>query len=94
MPVSSIGGIQSAQLCNHKYASLFYKVTIAVDMLGNITWICLLATGTSAHVLVWDGYGPSRTRGDFVDFEVGGHVGFIKAGFVPSCHSLEERIAL
>ena len=27
------------------------------------------------HVLIWDGYGPSRTRGDLFDFEVGGHDG-------------------
>ena len=44
-------------------------------MLGNIIWICPLAPGTSADVLIWDGYGPSRTRGDFFDFEVGGHDG-------------------
>ena len=61
-----------------KYASHVYKVTVAVDMLGNIVWICPLAPGTSAHVLIWDGYGPSRTRGDFFDFEVGGHDGAYK----------------
>ena len=55
-----------------------YKVTVAVDMLGNIIWICPLAPGTSADVLIWDGYGPSRTRGDFFDFEVGGHDGAYK----------------
>ena len=44
-------------------------------MLGNIVWICPLAPGTSADVLIWDGYGPSRTRGDFFDFEVGGDDG-------------------
>ena len=42
-------------------------------MLGNIIWICPLAPGTSTDVLIWDGYGPSRTRGDFFDFEVGGN---------------------
>ena len=47
-------------------------------MLGNIIWICPLAPGTSADVLIWDGYGPSRTRGDFFDFEVGGHDGAYK----------------
>ena len=35
--------------------------TVAVDMLGKIIWICPLAPGTSADVLIWDGYGPSRT---------------------------------
>ena len=47
-------------------------------MLGNIIWICPLAPGTSADVLIWDGYGPSHTRGDFFDFEVGGHDGAYK----------------
>ena len=32
-----------------------YKAPIVVDMLGNIAWICPLAPGTSADVLVWDG---------------------------------------
>ena len=46
--------------------------------LGNIIWICPLAPGTLADVLSWDGYGPSRTQGDFFDFEVGGHDGAYK----------------
>ena len=44
----------------------------AVDMLGNIVWICPLAPSTFADILIWDGYGPSRTRGDFFDSEVVG----------------------
>ena len=63
---------------NPKYASHVYKVTVAVDMLGNIIWICPLAPGTSADVLIWDGYGPSGTRGDFFDFKVGGNDGAYK----------------
>ena len=47
-------------------------------MLGDMIWICPLAPGTSVDVLIWDGYGPSRTRGDFFDFEVGGHDGAYK----------------
>ena len=43
-------------------------------MLGNIIWICPLAPGTSADVLIWIGYG----MGDFFDFEVGGHDGAYK----------------
>ena len=39
MPVSSIGGIWSADPWNPKYASHVYKVIVAVDMLGNIIWI-------------------------------------------------------
>ena len=38
MPISSIGGIRSADLWNPKYASHVYKVNVAVDMLGNIIW--------------------------------------------------------
>ena len=34
-----------------------------------------LPLGPLADVLIWDGYGPSRTRGDFFHFEVGGHGG-------------------
>ena len=55
-----------------------HRWTLGVDMLGNIIWICPLAPGTSADVLIWDGYGPSRTRGDFLDFELGGHDGVYK----------------
>ena len=78
MPISSIGGLWSVDLWNPKCASHVYKVTVAVDMFGNIAWICPLAPGTPADVLIWDGYGPSRTRGDFFDFEVGGHDGAYK----------------
>ena len=78
MPISSIGGLLSADNWNPKYASHVYKVTVAVDMLGNIVWVCPLAPGTSADVLIWDGYGPSRKRGEFFDFEVGGHDGAYK----------------
>ena len=34
MPISSIGGIWSADLWNSKYASHVYKLTVAVDMSG------------------------------------------------------------
>ena len=62
----------------HKQEWILDRWTVAVDMLGNIIWICPLAPGTSADVLIWDGYGPSHTRGDFFDFEVGGHDGAYK----------------
>ena len=52
-----------------------YKVTVVVDMLGNIRWICPLAPGTATDVLIWGGYGLTRTRGDFFNYEVGGHDG-------------------
>ena len=60
---------------NPKYAPHVYKVIVAVDMSGKIVWICPLAPETSVDDLICDGYGPSHTRGDFFDFEVGGHDG-------------------
>ena len=55
-----------------------YKVTVAVDNLGNIVWICDLMPGTSADVMIWDQRGPSRTHGQFFDFEIGAHDGAYK----------------
>ena len=54
MPIASIGGILCNVLFNPKYAGYVYKVTVAIDSLGNIVWICPLAPGTSADVLIWD----------------------------------------
>ena len=48
MPIASIGGILDDVLFNPKYARCVYKVTVAIDSLGNIVWICPLAPGTSA----------------------------------------------
>ena len=31
-----------------------WKITVAVDHLGNIVWICLVLPGTSADVKIWD----------------------------------------
>ena len=65
-------------LFNPKYAGHIYKVTVAVDNLGNIVWICDLMPGTSADVMIWDQRGPSRTHGQFFDFEIGAHDGASK----------------
>ena len=49
-----------------------YIVTLAVDMLGNIIWICPLVHGIMLMFnlgRVWN-FG---THGDFFDFDVGGH---------------------
>ena len=92
MPISSIGGIWSADLWNPKYASHVYKVTVAVDMLGNIVWICPLAPGTSADVLIWDGL--LVPEGISLILKLGAMMALIKAGFMSLCHSLEERMAL
>ena len=54
MPISSIGGAISDILFNPKYAGCVWKITVAVDHLGNIVWICLLLPGTSADVKIWD----------------------------------------
>ena len=43
MPVASIGGALSNMLWNPKYANNVFKVTVAVDDLGNIVYICPLA---------------------------------------------------
>ena len=73
MPISSIRQAWSTELWNPTYASHVNKVTVAIAIFGNIVWIWLLALGMSIDVLIWDGHVPSRTRGDFFDFEVGGH---------------------
>ena len=46
-----------------KYAGCVYKVTVTIDSLGNIVWICPLAPGTSAVVLICDREGPKRVKG-------------------------------
>ena len=75
MPMGSIGGTWSGDLWNPKNASHVYKVLVAVEMLGNIVSFCALVPGKCVDFLVRDGYGPSRIRGDFFDFVVGGHDG-------------------
>ena len=54
MPISSIGGALSDILFNPKYAGCVRKITVAVDHLGNIVWICPVLPGTSADVKIWD----------------------------------------
>ena len=63
MPIACIGGIFCDVLFNPKYAGCVYKVKVAIDSLGNIIWICPLATGTSADVLIWDREGPKKGKG-------------------------------
>ena len=40
MPICSVGGDLSDVRFNPKYAGHVYKITVAVDNLGNIVWIC------------------------------------------------------
>ena len=67
------GGDLSDVLFNPKYTGHVYKITVALDNLGNIVWIYDLMPGTSADAMIWDQHGPSRTHGQFFDFEVGAH---------------------
>ena len=52
------GGALSDVLFNPKYAANIYKVTVAVDFLGNIVWCFSLSPGTTPDVLIWDQHGP------------------------------------
>ena len=71
MPTCSVGGDLSHVLFNPKYVGHIYEIIVAVDNLGNIVWICDFMPGTSADVMIWDQCGPSRTHGQFFDFETG-----------------------
>ena len=71
IPIASIGGILCDVLFNQKYANCVYKVTVAIHSLGNIIWICPLAPGTSAYVLIGDREGPKRSEGCCMDYEIG-----------------------
>ena len=82
------GGIQSIRyrpstplsdvLFNPKYASHVYKVTVVVDNLGNLVWICDLMLGTTADVMIWNARGRSHSHGQFFHFEMGAHDGAYK----------------
>ena len=39
MPIASIGGILSDVMFNPNYAQNVFKVTVAIDCLGNMVWI-------------------------------------------------------
>ena len=77
-PIGCIGGILCDVLFNPKYAGCIYKVTVPIDSLGNIVWICPLAPGTSADVLIWDRKGPERVTGHYMDYEIGSMDGAYK----------------
>ena len=78
MPIACVGGALSDALFNPKKGRYIWKVTVAIDFMGNILWISTLQPGSSPDVIIWDNEGPSRTRGDFFDFEVGLHDGAYK----------------
>ena len=54
MTTCTVGGTLSDVLFNPKHASQAYKVTVVVDNLGNIVWICDLTLDTMAYVMIWD----------------------------------------
>ena len=78
IPICSVGGELWDVLSDPKYAGHVYKITVVMDNLGNILWICDLMPETSADVMIWDQCGPSRTHGQFFDFEIGAHDGAYK----------------
>ena len=50
MPINAISEVWSIELWNPKSAPHVYKVIVAVDMLGNILWLCVVCS-------VWKGLG-------------------------------------
>ena len=78
MPICTVGGTLSDVSFSPKYASHVEKVTVGVDNLRNIVWICDLMPGTTADVIIWDARGPSRCHGQFFDFDMGAHDGAYK----------------
>ena len=58
-------------LFNPKYTGCVYKVMVAIGSLDTIVWICPLAPGTSADVLIWDREGPKRSKGHYMNYEKG-----------------------
>ena len=94
MPISSIGGIWSADLWNPKYVSHVYKVIVAVDMLATLYGFAPWPPG---HQLMFqfgmcmDLLVPEVTS---LISKLGAMMVLIKAGFMSLCHSLEERMAL
>ena len=60
-PITLIGGILSNVIFNPKYAQNVFEMTVAIDCLGYIVWICPLSPKMSADVLIWGsqkGHGP------------------------------------
>ena len=73
MPIGSIGDALSDVLFNSNYAGHIWKLTVAIEHLGNIVWIGPLMPSTAPNVIIWDKYGPSRKFGPFKEFKVGNH---------------------
>ena len=78
MPIASIGCILCDVLFNPKHAGCVHRVTVAIDTLGNIFWICPLSLRTSAEVLISDRKGPKRCKGYYMDYGTGSMDGACK----------------
>ena len=88
LPIVSIGVALSDVLFNPKYESHICKVSVPIDSLGHIVWICPLAPGTSVDVFVWDDEGPQRAKGHFKNYELAPMIALIKATYTPLSLSL------
>ena len=54
-------GVDAALRCL-KYATSTYAVTLAIEVLSEMVWTCLLAPGTLTDALIWNAYGSSHTH--------------------------------
>ena len=78
MPSSAARGRAMGLRATHLFCekqSILWKVTVAVDNPLNIVRVCRVLPGTSADVKIRDKYGPQRTEGCLMEFEVGVHDG-------------------
>ena len=44
-------------------------------LVDNIVWVCPVLAHMSGDIKIWDKYGPQRTKGCLMEFEVGMHAG-------------------
>ena len=74
------GGTLARRARAWRAPGIFFDPCPTGGLLPLICWATLygFAPWPPGHQQIWDGYGPSRTRGDFFDFEVGGHDGAYK----------------
>ena len=74
------GGTLARRARAGRALGIFFDPCPTGGLLPLICWATLygFAPWPPGHQQIWDGYGPSRTRGDFFDFEVGGHDGAYK----------------
>ena len=74
------GHILIAHGGNVSAPGIFFDPCPTGGLLPLICWATLygFAPWPPGHQQIWDGYGPSCTRGDLFDFEVGGHDGAYK----------------